>query len=279
MTETCRLHGMRVLVTRQASQVAELAGRLERAGALPVACPLIAFCPPGDWSRTDSAIARIRTFDGLVFTSANAVRFFFSRAQQHPGALEDLSRIPCYAVGPATAKALYSRGLSVRSVPERFQAEGLCEILREEDLKGKRFLLPRAREGRDVLPAFFREQGASLEILVVYETRAAVENRERLRGLLSARAFDCATFTSPSSVRAYAEFASPSPPRLPWREIPAACIGEVTAEAARSLGIQTVFAASTSTLDGLVEALVLCWENALHPAPGPGGPSGPNRAG
>lgn len=278
MTETCRLQGIRVLLTREASQIAGLSSRLERAGALPVPCPLIAFRPPADWSQTDSAIARIRTFDALVFTSANAVRFFLSRAEQHPGALEDLSRLPCYAVGPATAEALSERGLRVRSVPERFQAEGLCDLFRQEDLKGKRFLFPRAREGRDVLPAFFRDQGADLVLLVVYETRPAVENRERLRSLLAARAFDCATFTSPSSVKAYAEFASPSPPSLPWREIPAACIGEVTAQAARSVGLETVFAASTSTLDGLVEVLV-SWENRLRPAASREGASGTHRAG
>lgn len=261
------LSGTRVLITREASQAPPLAKRLEQAGAIPVLCPLIALRPPRDWSETDSAIARAQTFDGLVFTSANGVRFFFSRVLQHPGALENIRRLPCYAVGPATAKALSDRGFSVRPLPERFQAEGLCELLRQEDLQGKRFLLPRAREGRDVLPAFFEDQGATLELLVVYETQAAQENRDRLRALLDEREFDWATFTSPSSVRAYAEFASPTPPTLPWRELPALCIGGVTAEAARSFGLKNVFAAPTSTLDGLVEALVNC-ENSRRQARG-----------
>lgn len=264
MTEIRPLRGTRVLVTREASQAPELIERLERAGARPISCPLIAFGPPKDESEMDSTFARIRTFDGLVFTSANAVRFFFDRVLRHPGALENICRLPAYAVGPATAKALVEKGLSVRPLPERFQAEGLCDLLRHEDLKGKRFLFPRAREGRNVLPTFFRDRGASLELVVVYETRAAVENRDRLRFLLAERAFDCVTFTSPSSVQAYAEFASPAPPQLPWRDIPAACIGEVTAEAARSAGLKTVFAASTSTLDGLVEALVV-WEDSGCP--------------
>jgi uroporphyrinogen III methyltransferase/synthase len=257
MTEERPLHGTRILVTREASQAAELAGRLERAGALPVSCPLIALRPPEDWSQTDSAIAKIRTFDGVVFTSANGVRFFLSRVLVHPGALQELSRLPCYAVGPATAKALKEKNLSVCPLPERFQAEGLCELLGQGDLKGKRFLFPRAREGRDALPAFLRDRGADFELLVVYETRSAHENRDRLRALLAEGAFDYVTFTSPSTVRAYAAFASPTPPSLPWREIPAACIGEVTAEAARTMGLKTVFAASPSTLDGLVQALVL----------------------
>lgn len=268
MTEDRPLHGTRILVTREASQAAELASRLEKAGALSISCPLVAICPPRDWSRTDSAIARIRTFDGLVFTSANGVRSFLSRVLTHPGALDELSSLPCYAVGPATAKALEEKGLSVQPLPERFQAEGLCELLGQGDLKGKRFLFPRAREGRDTLPAFFRDRGADLELLVVYETRPAHENRDRLRTVLAQGALDYVTFTSPSTVRAYAAFASPIPPSLPWREIPAACIGEVTAEAARGVGLKTVFTAPVSTLDGLVQAVVRR-ENARRLASGP----------
>lgn len=256
MTEDRPLSGTRVLITREASQVAELSRRLEQAGALSISCPLIAIRPPKDWSQTDSAIARIRTFDGLVFTSANGVRCFLSRVLIHPGTLHELSRLPCYAVGPATARALQEKGLAVRPLPERFQAEGLCELLGQEDVKGKRFLFPRAREGRDALPAFFRDRGAELELLVVYETESAHENRDRLRMLLAEGALNYVTFTSPSTVRAYAAFASPMPPNLPWQEIPAACIGEVTAEAARGVGLKTVFAASVSTLDGLVHALI-----------------------
>lgn len=260
------LRGLRILVTREASQAHGLGRMLEETGARVFLCPLIGFRPPDDWSAVDLALAALSDYQGLIFTSVNAVRFFFSRMKERLVRPDSLHEIPCFAVGPGTARAIQEEGLSVKALPERFQAEGLASLLENLEPKGKRFLLPRAREAREVLPASLTQMGAKVDLVVVYETRRAHENRERLQALLAARSIDYATFTSSSTVDAFAEFSHSGNRGLPWRQIRAACIGEVTAASARAHGFSRLVVARKATLDGLVHAIIECEQ--FHPVSG-----------
>jgi len=256
--ETARpLGGRRVLLTREHAQVASLAQMLRAQGAEPVPCPVITFAPPADWSPVDRCLEGLAGYDGFLFTSVNAVSFFFERLQQTGISPEPLRRAPCFSVGPATARALAARGVRVRALPDRYQAEGLVELLGDQDLRGKRFLFPRARSARELLTRYLEEQEAQVDLAVVYETRKAEENQRRLQEILATGSLDYITFTSTSTARYFAELAAPAPAaRRSWTRVPAACIGEITARAARAQGFETVLTARESTLQGLVRILV-----------------------
>ncbi len=73
------LFGVRVLVTRAAHQVAELASALSDLGADVLAQPAIEIGPPADWAPVDQALGRLDQFDWLVFSSANGVRSLLER--------------------------------------------------------------------------------------------------------------------------------------------------------------------------------------------------------
>jgi len=225
-------------------------------GALVLLCPLIVFRPPRDWTPVDQALGRLSDYDGLIFTSVNAVRFFFLRMNERSMQQTSLQKTHCFAVGPATAEELLQRGLPVQALPEQFRAEGLAGLLENVHPKGRRFLFPRALGGRDVLPASLRQMGAVVDLVVVYETCMAVENRQRLQELLAARSLDYATFTSSSTVDAFAAFASSGGADVSWRQVRAACIGEVTAASARAHGFSQLVVAQRATVDGLVQAII-----------------------
>ncbi len=265
------LKGVGVLVTRERSQAGVLTRALRAEGARVLECPLIAFSPPRDWSEVDRAIEGLREYDGVLFTSVNAVAFFLGRLEALGlEASRALSSSRVYAVGPATAEALRSRGVPVRPLPDRFQAEGLAALLEGEGVKGKRFLHPRAKKAREILGPFLAERGAELDTVTVYETRSARENEGRLREILEGESLDYLTFTSGSTVRAFVEMAGSGPGREePWREIPAACIGEITAEAARTRGFHRVLTARPSTVPGLVRAILDHRLGANHEPEGP----------
>jgi len=258
VNETARpLEGRRVLLTREHSQVAALAQMLRAQGAVPLACPLIAFAPPQDWAPVDRCLQALHLYDGFLFTSVNAVSFFFQRMDDLRVETRALLRAPCFAVGPATAAALDERGVPVKSLPDRYQAEGLVDLLIRQDLRGKRFLFPRARSARELLTRHLEEHGAQVDLAVVYETRKAQENRQRLLALLESRCLDYITFTSTSTVRYFGEMAGPVLHADPyWKAVPAACIGDITARAAREQGFATVLTAGESTLRGLVQSLL-----------------------
>jgi uroporphyrinogen III methyltransferase/synthase len=250
------LIGKNVLVTREHSQAALLSGSLDAKGARSFVCPVIAFSPPADWGPADRCLERLSAYDGLLFTSANAVEFAFKRMEEKGIPPEGARRLTAYAVGPATAEALASRGVRVKRLPDSFQAEGLASLLESEVLRGKAFLFPRAKKAREWLPRFLEEKGARVDVAVVYETRSAVENRDLLRKILATGQLDYLTFTSGSTVRAFVEMAECGSGSEAWRAIPAACIGELTAERARKDGFHLILTARPSTITALVQAIV-----------------------
>jgi uroporphyrinogen III methyltransferase/synthase len=250
------LKGRNVLLTREHSQVAALARMLQDRGAKTLECPLIVFAPPEDWGPVDQCLEKLDHYDGFLFTSVNAVSFFFHRLLETGTPLDPLLKAPCFAVGPATARALRARNVQVKAIPDRYQAEGMMELLEKEDLRGQRFLFPRARKAREVLTRYLVARSARVDLAVVYETRKAEENQQLLQTVLATQVLDYITFTSTSTVRFFGEMAGREPPDRPWKPIPAACIGEITSRAARELGFETVLTATESTLEGLVLSLV-----------------------
>src|SRR5207247_10214257 len=74
--------GKRILVTRAQEQARELSALLAEQGAEPVECPTIRLVPPESWRELDEAIAELRRYHWLIFTSVNGVRPFMERLRQ-----------------------------------------------------------------------------------------------------------------------------------------------------------------------------------------------------
>jgi len=73
------LFGKAILVTRSADQAGEFSSMLAAKGAAVFECPAIKLIPPESWVELDAEIERLSSFDWTIFTSANAVSFFFER--------------------------------------------------------------------------------------------------------------------------------------------------------------------------------------------------------
>ena len=73
------LFGKRVLVTRPAHQAGNFATRLWEAGAEPIVAPTIAIGPPSDPQPARDAVAQVRDYAWVAFTSRNGVDAFFDR--------------------------------------------------------------------------------------------------------------------------------------------------------------------------------------------------------
>ena len=232
------LSGKTVVITRAASQSAELRSRLEELGARVIECPTIQIVPPKTWKPVDDAIRRLNTYQWLLFTSANAVEQFMDRMGRRRPA------IPIAVVGSTTAAKLGEWGLAPALVPKEFRAEGLLAEF-EENLVGTRILFPRAEVARELLPDELRRRGATVDIVPVYRTVKAFAGN--IGDILASERVDCVVFTSPSTIPE--GFHS-----LP-SETALAVIGPVTAEAAQLLGLKPDIVPVESTVTGLVEAI------------------------
>jgi uroporphyrinogen III methyltransferase/synthase len=251
------LFGARVLLTRAADQNAEMVAALRELGADGVVVPMIRLAPPADFCEIDAALGRLASYDALLFTSANAVRFFAARAEEiGRSTLEDAPPTAC--VGPITADAARRAGFSVALVPsDRRDAAGLLEAVSKQwPPRDRRFLLPQAEAARPVLAEGLRQGGAAVDALTVYRTLAAEVDADALRGQLCGRKLDAITFTSPSTAEHFAALLDEES-RKAAADCTIAAIGPVTADALRRLGLAPDWVPDEPTVRALVEGLVV----------------------
>jgi uroporphyrinogen-III synthase len=239
----------RVVVTRPRGQAALLANLLSARGAVPIIFPTIEIAAPADAAPLQDAIARLAGYDWVVFTSANSVAAFWDCLESAGGDGAALAGRKLGAVGPATARALASRGLPASVVPEVFVAEALASAIEVEP--GQRVLLPQAELAREALADALRARGAHVDAVTAYRTLPAAPDAAGLDELR--RGVDAVTFTSASSARNFAALLAQHPAPIETAVI--ACIGPITAAAAAEAGLRVAVQAASYTIEGLVEAL------------------------
>ena len=249
------LAGRVVVVTRPRAQAQSFAGLLEAAGARVLLVPTIAIEPPASWEPLDGALGRLGDYRWAVFTSVNGVEMTRRRLEDKGLGADALRGLRLAAIGPATAEALHALGLETEVVPEEYVAEGLAARLRGLIRPGERVLLARAAEARDVLVIQLEAAGALVDEVPAYRTRPAAEDAEPLRRALLEGNVDVVTFTSSSTVRHFAAlFPGEDLPRLLGR-VAVACIGPVTGETARELGLETRIVPTEYTIPALARAI------------------------
>ena len=251
--ETKPLFGKGIVITRPEEQAAEFARLLSAEGARVILFPTIRIVPPASWEILDRALGNLESYDWIIFTSANGVKHFFRRLRETGRDVRDLKGIRVCTIGPATAAAVEGMGIRVDIVPGEYISEGVVRAFRDVDLKGKRVLLPRAQEARDVIPEGLSKLGASVDVVTVYATVRSESRKEELQSLLDAGKVDVVTFTSPSTVNNFREIMGGA--ALP-ETVRIACIGPVTAAAAKKLGFTVHIYQEEFTIPGMVKALV-----------------------
>jgi uroporphyrinogen III methyltransferase / synthase len=246
------LFGMRVVVTRPQVGAAALSVKLAELGAEVFEMPATRI-ELIDQSAVITSISRLREYDWLVFTSRNAVDLFWQALRATDRDVRMLSDIKVAAVGPATSEALAGIGIVVDAIPERFDAEGLLATMStRDDVQGRAILYVAARGARDVLPAGLRALGATVDLVTPYESVPDAAGAATMRERLMRGGADVVTFTSASAVHAFAAAVgadATARARL-------VSIGAVTSDAIRGAGFMVYAEAESSTLDGLVKAVV-----------------------
>ncbi|MGI9952947.1 uroporphyrinogen-III C-methyltransferase [Moorellaceae bacterium AZ2] len=248
------LSGRRIVVTRPRPQSDSMARRLAGLGAEVIRFPTIAIAPPADWAALDQAVGLAETFDWIIFTSANGVRYFWERLLAQGKDARRLAGVRIAAIGPATAGALARRGIAADYQPGEYVAEAIGRDLGPQ-VKGRRVLLPRADIARPALAEDLRKWGADVTEVAAYRTVKAPVDGEGVRNLLAAGKISAVTFTSASTVRNFLEILGPGADRLLSRTA-IACIGPTTSAEVRQAGLPVSIEAVEFTEEGLIAALL-----------------------
>jgi uroporphyrinogen III methyltransferase / synthase len=251
------LFGKRVVVTRPRHQATGMVRRLEELGATVFTLPLVEICKLADWSRVDNAIARLKEFNWLVFTSVNGVDAFLGRLLELKGDIRALGSTKLAAIGPATADALRSYHLEPDLVPSRFRSEELSRALSER-ARGQHILIARADRGREIL----REElaaVASVEQIAVYSQVDAQGTDSEILGQIYRAEVDYVALTSSNIARAFGRaLDQASRQSVVSGRVKLVTISPVTSAAVHEMGLPVAAEAATYTSEGLIDALVKC---------------------
>ena len=254
--ENLPLFGERILITRAREQAAELAEPLRALGAETIELPVIAIEEPEDPKPLDQAIRNLKSYDWLIFTSANGVRKFMERLAESGTDIRILHGKKLCAIGPATAGELRRHLLTVDVVPESYVAEGVLAALTDEPVKGKRFLIPRAKVARDVLPEELRRRGAQVDVVEAYRTILPAASPERIESIFTRHRPTLIVFTSSSTVTNLLRLIPPEKRAEYLEGARIAAIGPITSRTARDAGLTVDIEAREHTVPALVEAIV-----------------------
>lgn len=248
--EKLPLFGQRIVVTRAREQASALSEQLHFLGAETIELPAIAIQPAADYGPLDRAIANLRSYDWLIFTSANGVRFFLDRLDASKSDVRAMAGRIC-AIGPATREALERFHIKVDVMAEKYVAEGLLDALAGYDLNGARVLIARAAVARDLLPNELTRRGARVEVVEAYRTVVPPDLPQRAHEVL-ARKPDWITFTSSSTVTNLVDAIGANA----LDGIQTASIGPITSATLRRHGVPVALEASEYTISGMVQALI-----------------------
>jgi len=249
------LFGKRVLVTRARSQASELSEKIAELGGEAYEFPLVKMVPPTDPRPLDEAISQLGSFDWVIFTSPNGVGFFFKRLRELGADIRQM-QAKIAAVGPKTAEALLEKGLAVNVLPGEFRAEGLLDSLEGQLKPGEKVLLPRADIAREVLPRELRDRGLEVTEVDTYETVIDAENAAETIELFREKAISIVTFTSSSTVKNFVQALAQENLQELLEGVQIACIGPVTADTAKELGLAVDIVAKDFSIQGLLDALL-----------------------
>ncbi|WP_298459038.1 uroporphyrinogen-III synthase [uncultured Cellulomonas sp.] len=268
------LAGLRVLVPRAPERAGALIGALRRAGAEPVAAPLVVIGPPEDPAALDGALARLAAgrYDWLSVTSGFTVDALDASAARAGRTLADVVRAGraarpgstrVAAVGDATAAALRGSGVDVDFVPSGEQSARGMLAEWPEPVSGARpagrgtALLPQGDLAEPTLADGLTGLGLRPEVVVSYRNSPAPPLPAALVADLASGVVDAVVLTSGSTARRLADQVT-----LPASTL-VCCIGPRTAEVAAEVGLPAGLVADGPHPRAVVAAFV----RRLAPAP------------
>jgi uroporphyrinogen III methyltransferase/synthase len=262
------LAGLTVLVPRARDQAGDFSALLRARGAEPLEVPTIEIRAVAATAELDRAVEDLAAgrFHWVVLTSVNGVAAVRARVEALGHGPTAVTTAKVAAVGPATEAALRDWGIVPDLVPEAATTAALGQAFpprtgaapappgapADSGLPAPgAVLLARADLANPELAVLLRDKGWETAEVVAYHTVPVGTLDPAARRRLDHGEVDWVAFTASSTVEGFLRgYGGPPPPG-----VRVAAIGPVTADTARSAGIQVATTAADHTIPGLVAAI------------------------
>ena len=228
-----------VLITRSAIQAEDFINQLQEKGATTVTLPLIENTPINQDKLKDTTDKE--SFDWLIFTSANAVKFFFDIIP-----IENVnSKIA--VVGSKTAQLIKEIGLNIDFIPSKFTAKHLGNEIPTKP--GESILIPQSILAKPLLVEILESKKCKVEGIPIYDNHPISYTKGEVEKIFS-KPIDFITFTSGSIIKSFITT------NIKLNDEKIICIGSVTARVAEKYNLEVSAIANPHTIEGMVKAIL-----------------------
>jgi len=257
MTQEPSLAGKRIVVTRTREQASELAARLAALGAEVIELPVLRISKEIDKQALADVMLEFGSYDWLVFTSANGVRYFFEEFFRIFDDVRALGLIRLACVGDGTAKRIAELHLRIECQPPTATAEALADALIDTgSLDNSKILAVTGNLNRDVLVTKLEAAAAIVDTLQVYKPEKMDLSTSPAATQLHEKGADAILFASSSSVESYADHLAAMPLAQGIARPLNGSIGPQTSAMLRKRRMPVDFEAATPGFEPMVAALV-----------------------
>jgi uroporphyrinogen III methyltransferase/synthase len=239
------LFGKKIAVTRPPRQSTKFGSLLMEKGARVIYMPTIEIEPIDPNKALLKSFKKIREYHCIIFTSVNGASIFFDNLFKTGMDTRDLYGIKILPIGAATASFLKTVGIVPDLIPAQFTSEGIVHVLKNFIIKDNIFLLPRAKDARDVVVDYIKNHGGKCDVVPLYKTTLPEKP-----ALLTEKP-DIITFTSSSTVSNFLKIYG----RKVLNNRLIASIGPITTETLRKNNIEVHIESGKHDINGLTEAI------------------------
>lgn len=191
--------GKHIVVTRPVEQAVHLAEALQAHGAHPILFPVLAIHDLDDIQPLRDIALQLDFFDIAVFISPNAVERSLEHVLRHRSWP---ARVRAATIGVSSRHALERHGITDALVPvDRFDSEALLELPEFCDVAGKRIIVFRGEDGRELLVDSLRARGAEVVPVPCYRRDKPAGDASLLLKHWENRTLDAITLSSSEGLR------------------------------------------------------------------------------
>ena len=251
------LSGRRIVITRPRDQAVEWRRKLEILGAAVIELPLIQVKKDVNLDTLAEVLGGFGSYEWLIFTSVNGVRFFFEEFLRVHGDIRALGLARIAVVGEATAAAVREYHLRVELQPKKASGEELAkELIARESMDSAKILVVTGNLNREILVQKLEDDRAIVDCLPVYKTEETDLANDPVAENFRNHGADAILFASPSAVQSFFDQAAVLKLAAKAQRPLAGSIGSTTTATMKQLGLPVDFEATEPSLDSLAEALL-----------------------
>lgn len=247
------INSMTILITRSENDADDFSAEVKDQQIFFM--PTIEMVPSDNEQLFRELAESLKKDDYLILTSANSIRVLVQKFLEF-NIVPDFSTIKVAAVGRKTAGECVQNAIPVHLVPETFSVEGLKKLFRSVPLKDQKILIPGSALSDEALPEFFRDQGAEVKSVDIYNLEIpSVEKIKSVLDNVSQAKPDIFVFTSPSSFRNYLKLLKVDNAEEYFRNRVIAAIGNTTKTEIEKHKANVALLPDENTLAGLGRAV------------------------